>query len=268
LCATLSHIDINADENLFIQNLQGIRNSAVREREMLQEREKYILDFTSKIVGNIEKGKDEYTGKHIRSVCKIAEIIAKNLGIQHKDIDILKIGALLHDVGKQDVSDGVLKKPTRLTDEEFQEMRAHVLMGEVELNQFDFGEYERVKKIAAEHHEKYDGTGYPRGLKGEEIDVLSRIVSLADATQAMLGRNYQRSKTKSELISELNSCAGTQFDPKMVAVLCDVLETSPQSMYLSYDEDGKIKYEVPTTEELISHLEKEREDRRREYFQE
>ena len=264
--AMISHFDINSDEQLFMQNLNGIKNSATREKAMLQEKERDIMNFASRIVSTIEQEKDGYTGRHIRSVCAIGEAIARKFGIGEEEIDVLKIGALLHDIGKQDVSDSVLKKPSRLTDNEFQEMKSHVLMGEVELNQYDLGPFERAKKIAAEHHEKYDGTGYPRGLKADAIDILSRIVSLADAAQAMFGRSYQSGRTKDELIFEIKRCSGTQFDPQMSDILCDILDREPETIHVSYDNEGKISYYVPTPEELLSSAEQKRKEERKKYF--
>lgn len=247
----LTHLAVETDTRLISQNLLGMRNDAIKTRKKLQEKDENILSFATRVVKNIELEKDEYTAKHIRSVAAIAEAIARNMGLSNQEIDILKIGALLHDMGKEDVADFVLKKPSRLTDDEFKEMKQHVAFGEMELNQYDLGKYERAKIIAAEHHEKFDGTGYPRGLKGEEIDVLSRIAALADATQAMFGRSYQSGRTKDDLITELRRCAGTQFDPAMVEILCDILDKEPESIHVSYDEEGKIKYEVPSVEEIV-----------------
>ncbi len=247
----ISHLDINSDERLISQNLKGMRNDALKTRDMLMEKEEDILGLVKNIVDRIGTEKDEYTSRHIRSVCSISEQVARKMDMSEEDIELLKIGALLHDVGKIDVTDEVLKKPAKLTDQEFFEMRMHVTFGEIELNQFDLGEYERAKVIASEHHERYDGRGYPRGLKGEEIDTLSRIVSIADATQAMFGRSYQSGRTKDSLIGELQKCSGVQFDPEMVDILCDILEKEPETIGVSYDEEGKISYDVKETKQLL-----------------
>ncbi len=264
--ANFTHFDINSDERILSQNLKGIKNDAVKTRENLQSKEQDVFEFARAIVEQIETQKDEYTAKHIRSVSVISEAIARKVGVSGKEIDILKIGALLHDVGKKDVSDGILKKTSRLTNEEFQEMKSHVSLGEVELNQYDLGEFEKAKIIAAEHHERFDGNGYPRGLKGEEIDTLSRIVSLADATQAMFGRCYQNGRSKDDLIAELKRCAGTQFDPSMVNILCDVLEKEPESIYVSYDKDGKIMYDVPSINQIVDEAKASRKAREDDFF--
>ena len=262
----LLHFDVSTDKILFTQNLQGIKNDSVKTREKYQQLENDVLDFTKKVVQSIETDKDEYTAKHIRSVSKIAEVIAQKRGLKAEEIDILKIGALLHDIGKADITDNVLKKPSRLTDEEFKEMKSHVTLGEIELNSYNLGDFERSKIIASEHHERFDGRGYPRGLKGNEIDELSRIVSLADATQAMFGRNYQSGRKKSELINELKRCAGTQFDPEMVDILCNVLDKEPELVYVSYDENENIIYDVPDTDKLLNETRLSRNKREQDFI--
>lgn len=247
----LSQFNIQTDGKILSQNLVGLKNASIKQRELIQQKDEYIFNLTEQIVDKIELEKDEYTSKHIRSVCLIAQAIANKMGLSEEEIEILKIGSLLHDVGKQDIEDGILKKPSRLTNEEFSKMKEHVLLGEVEMNNFDFGNFERAKNIVAQHHERFDGTGYPRHLKGEDIDILSRVVSLADAAQAMFGRSYQSGRTKDEIISELKKNSGTQFDPKIVGYLCDILQNEPQTIYVNYDKNNHIIYDVPTTKELI-----------------
>lgn len=249
---SLFHYDINTESKILGQNLKGIKNDALRTKEQLKVKETEIFDLTKKIVEKIDNEKDHYTAGHIKSVSLIADEMAIKMGLSDEERDILKVGALLHDIGKEDVSDRVLKKPERLTDEEFGEMKSHVVFGEVELSQYNLGKFERSKSIASEHHERYDGRGYPRGLKGEEIDKLSRIVSIADAAQAMFGRSYQAGKTKDQLIDQLNENAGTQFDPNMVGTLIEILEKEPESIGVSYDAEGKISYEVKDIDDILN----------------
>lgn len=247
-------LDVNGNLESMIRNCQNIKTGSITHRKYMHEQDQQLFDLITMAIDRIEKGKDEYTAKHIRSVCVIAEEIAKRMGLSYRDITILKAGALLHDIGKKDISDDILKKSSRLTDEEFSRIKEHVVYGEVDLNRFNFGSFERAKAIVAEHHERYDGTGYPRSLKGEQIDILSRIVSLADSTQAMFGRSYQSPRKKEDLIAELHRCEKTQFDPKVVSCLCDILENSPESICVTYGEDGTIHYDVPSTTEIIDNV--------------
>lgn len=247
-------LDVNGDIESMLRNCENIKAGSILRRTYMQSQDQQLFDIISSAIDKIERDKDEYTAKHIRSVCVIAEEIAKRMGLSEREIAILKAGALLHDIGKKDISGDILKKSSELTDEEFSQIREHVVCGEIDLNRFNFGSFERAKSVVAEHHEKYDGTGYPRGLKGEQIDILSRIVSLADSTQAMFGRSYEAPKKKSDLIAELHKCEGVQFDPKAVSCLCDILEHSPESIHVTYDIDGTIHYNVPSTPEIISNV--------------
>ena len=161
----LNHMDISQDKRILCQNIIGMENSAIKTRQKLVRKENDVVDLIKRIVDNMEKDKDEYTAIHMRSVTSIARAISEELELSEKDIEILKIGALIHDIGKQDISNDILNKNTRLTDEEYEKMKQHVTLGELELDQYYLGPYERAKIIADEHHERFDGTGYPRGLK-------------------------------------------------------------------------------------------------------
>lgn len=249
----LAHYDINTQIELLSQNLQGVKNDTLRTRKRIQLKESEIFDLTKNIVQRIDKEKDHYTADHIKSVSLIADEMAIKMGLDDSQRDILKVGALLHDVGKEDVSSSVLKKPAKLTDEEFAEMKSHVVFGEVELSKYNLGEYERAKTVAAEHHERYDGRGYPRGIAGEQIDELARILSIADAAQAMFGRSYQAGRTKDDLIAQLKENAGTQFDPYMINTLIDILEKNPEDIGVSYDSEGKISYKVKDVDEILNN---------------
>lgn len=259
--SSLIHYDINTDSKLLVQNLQGARNDCLKNKQQLKIKDAEIFDLTKNIVNRMENEKDQYTANHIKSVSLIADEMAIKLGLPDEERDILKVGALLHDIGKEDVSDSVLKKPAKLTDQEFEEMKSHVVFGEIELSKYNLGEYEGAKTIAAEHHERYDGRGYPRGLKGNQIDKLSRIVSIADAAQAMFGRSYQAGRTKEDLISQLNENAGTQFDPDLVGTLIDILEKDPNSIGVSYDDQGKISYKVKDVDEILNSSEDNKEEK-------
>lgn len=261
----LAHYDINTQIELLSQNLQGVKNDTLRTRKRIQLKESEIFDLTKNIVQRIDKEKDHYTADHIKSVSLIADEMAIKMGLDDSQRDILKVGALLHDVGKEDVSSSVLKKPAKLTDEEFAEMKSHVVFGEVELSKYNLGEYERAKTVAAEHHERYDGRGYPRGIAGEQIDELARILSIADAAQAMFGRSYQAGRTKDDLISQLKENAGAQFDPYMINTLIDILEKNPEDIGVSYDSEGKISYKVKDVDEILNNN-RSKEETMNEFF--
>src|SRR5437588_439247 len=127
----------------------------------------------------------------------------------------LEFGSLLHDIGKIGVPDAVLRKPARLTDEEWSEMRRHPLHGQQILSGIEF--LEGASRVVAQHHERFDGTGYPLGLRGEQIDLNARIFSVADAFDAITSdRVYRKAKPYGAAIAELEEWAGRQSDPEVV----------------------------------------------------
>ena len=131
--------------------------------------------------------------------------------------------ALLHDIGKIGIPDAILNKPAKLTDEEYEIMKSHVLLGGEILK--DFTMIENVQVGALYHHEKYDGTGYCHGLKGEEIPLEARIIGIADAFDAMTAnRVYRRQLDLDFVIAELKRCSGTQFDPTLVEIMLSLIE--------------------------------------------
>lgn len=262
--SSLIHININDDFRIIGQTFKGIKNSAMKQREMLQKQENDIIDVAKRVVYNIENNKDEYTAQHIKSVALIAREIGRKMNLSDEELDMLAVGTLLHDIGKLDVSDSILKKNGRPTDDEWKQLKQHVTFGEIRLNEYNLGPYERAKVIAAQHHERYDGKGYPRGLKGNEIDILSSIASVADAAQAMFGRAYAQAKTKSELIEELRRCAGSQFNPDSADALCQVLDDieAVKRLGLEFDKNERIAgYKVPDVEEVILDNNKRKQGR-------
>ncbi|MDT5268159.1 MAG: hypothetical protein QOH49_345, partial [Acidobacteriota bacterium] len=127
----------------------------------------------------------------------------------------LEFGSLLHDIGKIGVPDAILRKPAKLTEEEWVLMREHPLHGQKILRGIEF--LEGAAKVVAQHHEKWDGTGYPLGLKGEQIDLCARIFAVADAFDAITSdRVYRTGCTYEAALAELDRCACVQFDPRVV----------------------------------------------------
>ena len=166
--------------------------------------------------------KDRYTHGHVRRVASYAVMIGKELGLTSVELRNLALAAQLHDVGKISVPDNILRKPERLTPEEFEVIKQHVARGN------EIARSVKALNGAVDgihlHHERRDGTGYPLGLSGDEIPLQARIVSVADAFDAMTsGRVYQPAVTDSAAISELRRCAGTHFDPRCVEAFVSAL---------------------------------------------
>ena len=171
---------------------------------------------------NAIDAKSPWTKGHSERVTHYSLSIARALGLKGKDIDLLRIAALLHDVGKIGTYDVILEKPGKLTDEEFALIRMHPVRGEEILKPIKH--LSELLPIVRHHHERLDGGGYPDGLKNGEIPFFSKIICIADSFDAMTAdRPYRASPSREYAISELQRCRGTQFDPQAVDAFLHVL---------------------------------------------
>ncbi|MFW5794502.1 MAG: HD domain-containing phosphohydrolase [Bacillota bacterium] len=160
---------------------------------------------------------------HSQRVSKYCVMIGETLKLSRDQINLLKVGGILHDIGKIAIDDKILDKPGRLTDIEYEKIKKHPEIGYRILS--TSSQYIDISKDILHHHEHYDGRGYPQGLKGEEIPFNSRIIALADAYDAMtLSRPYRSSFNKEEAIKEIEKCAGTQFDPEIAKVFIEAIK--------------------------------------------
>jgi diguanylate cyclase (GGDEF)-like protein/putative nucleotidyltransferase with HDIG domain len=166
--------------------------------------------------------KDSYTRSHSQTVSQLSALIATELGFDGAHVTRMRLAGLLHDVGKIGIPDAILNKPAKLTDEEYEVMKTHSVLGyEIVLAAGMPVEAEWIRH----HHARLDGQGYPDPLSGEAIPVESRIIFVADSFEAMTSdRPYRKAPGQKFAIAELDRCSGTQFDPRVVAALCRTLE--------------------------------------------
>ena len=159
--------------------------------------------------------RDSETHGHSERVVTYSLRLGREYGLNSEEMKSLEFGSLLHDIGKIGVPDSILRKPAKLTEEEWVRMREHPLHGQQILRGIEF--LQGASRVVAQHHEKWDGTGYPLGLRGEEIDICARIFAVADAFDAITSdRVYRRGKPYEAAAQELDDWAGRQFDPKVV----------------------------------------------------
>ena len=179
---------------------------------------------TALLLGDVVEADDAYTGSHSRGVVDLSLAVSDSLGLSYEQRRNVEFAALLHDVGKISVPDEIINKAGPLDDEEWKVMRRHTIEGERMLKRIG-GVLAEVGRIVRASHEDFDGSGYPDGLAGEEIPIEARIVTCCDAFSAMTTtRSYRKAMGTEAAVAELRACAGTQFDPAVVATLVGLVE--------------------------------------------
>lgn len=180
---------------------------------------------TIKALAQAIDARDHYTHSHSENVAKYAVLIAEELHLSTKDIEIIRQACELHDLGKIGVQDNILGKDTQLTPEEWDQIKLHSLKGAQILEPLNF--LSSVVELVRHHHEDWDGSGYPDAHKGEEIPLGARIIHLADAYDAMTSaRSYRKVPlSKTEAVEEIKKNSGKQFDPKVVAAFLKVIDS-------------------------------------------
>lgn len=179
---------------------------------------------TIKSLAQAIDARDHYTHSHSENVANIAEVIAKEMGLSVKEIELVRDACALHDLGKIGIEDKILSKPSKLDPEEWEYIKKHPEIGAKILEPLTF--LNDVIDLVRQHHEHYDGSGYPDGRKGEEILLGARIILLADAYEAMTSaRAYRKVPlTKEAAVEEIKKYSGTQFDPLVVEVFLRVID--------------------------------------------
>ncbi len=176
-----------------------------------------------KTLNKILEVRDPYTQEHSKKVSEYAVMIAQEIGLSEDEQEVMRQTSLLHDIGKVGVAEVVLNKTSKLTPQEWMEVRKHVQIGEQFLEPLQVLHVEQ--SMVRHHHERYDGKGYPDHLKGEEIPLYARILAVADAYEAMTSeRPYRGALTPIEALTELERCSGTQFDPNIVQAFVRILK--------------------------------------------
>jgi len=198
------------------------------------ELEKAYLDTIAVLRQTVE-AKDPYTRGHSDRVSAYSVLIGEKMGLSEKDIHTLKIGGLFHDIGKIGVPDSILLKESRLTDDEYSQIKNHPSIGSHILG--DVPMFQDIIPIVLHHHERFDGKGYPSQLKGYDIPLFARIAAVADTFDAMTSkRSYRDSLPLDTVVAEIKRVSGTQFDPDIAKVFLDIIEND-------YDKIERIKEE-------------------------
>lgn len=200
----------------------AIARDITERKKHQRELERATLETLHALNRTIE-AKDEYTGSHIDRVQDFSVALGERLGLSDERLEQLEYASILHDVGKIGIDDSILGKPGPLTEEEWVEMEKHPKIGERIVGQVD--RLEKAATIIGQHQEKYDGSGYPEGLRKEEISLEARIIAVVDAWDAMrTDRPYRDALTREEAKKELKENKSTQFDPEIVDLFLEMIE--------------------------------------------
>lgn len=195
----------------------------LREMEKTESRDKKIIQDVMEIFSGFVDAKDPYTGGHSNRVARYSKLIAKEMGMDSKTCQQIFYCGLLHDCGKIGIHDDILSKPERLSDDEFEEIRKHTRQGFEILS--GLTAIPEACMVARYHHERYDGSGYPDGLKGEAIPLYARIICVADAFDAMnSNRCYRRHMSQNEILAQFKASSGKQFDKAVADALIRLLK--------------------------------------------
>ena len=205
----LEHEDLLLTKEYLTQEIESVRQNLM-----------LYYDGTIKALIYAIDAKDHYTFDHSEHVAKLSSIIAEGVGFPKLTKEKLQHAAIMHDIGKIGISEQLLRKDSLLTRDEHIEMRKHPNIGAKIVNAVPF--LDDTVEVILYHHERFDGTGYPEGLKGDKIPLTARIVAIADTVDAMMrDRPYRKALSYSQLIDELKKGSGTQFDPEIVTLIID-----------------------------------------------
>ena len=215
---------------LFINLLRTIRNiidiETSRQQQELEKKQKQTEEMSLQMMETLSttiEAKNEYTCGHSHRVAEYAALIAAELGWSSENIQNLKYAAYLHDIGKIGIPEMLLNKPSQLTDEECDLIRNHTIIGAEILKDVAFTPY--IAEVSRSHHERYDGCGYPDGLKGTDIPIYARIITVADSYDAMNSRRIYRNALPPEMIrNEFEKNRGKQFDPQITDIFLKLLD--------------------------------------------
>ena len=229
------HELLNVIDNVLIM-------SQIKERNRILESEaRQSFISTARSLISLLAAKDNYTGEHSNAMVDLAEAVARETGLSETEVINIKLGALLHDIGKIGVPEAILLKPARLTPEDTDIMRRHVDYGAQALE--GMPHMNSVRAIVRHHHEWWDGGGYPSGLKGHAIPLGARIIAVVDAYDAMTSnRPYRQGMPRAVAIERLRAATGIQFDHDAVEKLIECLSV--------YDDERRALDEINFLEEL------------------
>jgi putative nucleotidyltransferase with HDIG domain len=221
------------EDDLHLADALAAHVSAGIECAQLMRRQRELFLQTISVMASAIEMRDAYTGGHTARVTNYSLLLADAMKLSPSDKEKIQLGGPLHDIGKIGIDDNILRKPDKLTDAEFEKMKSHTVLGDEILRSIP--EMAGIRPIVRSHHERWDGRGYPDNLAGQDIDLLARVVAVADSFDAMTTKRpyndhlTRKVKSAEEAFAEVERCAGTQFDPDcakaFLSVRAEVIQT-------------------------------------------
>jgi diguanylate cyclase (GGDEF)-like protein len=241
---TLDEIIHWADTKLYANKLE--RKGFKHQQDGVPDDDTRLVGAVVDVLSSALEIRDRMTHRHARRVARMSAFVARELKLPEDQVLEVEYAAALHDIGKIGVADGILRKADILDHDEWQEMKRHSELGYQILNGIDF--LRSAAEIVYAHHERWDGTGYPRGLKEDEIPMGARVFSVVDAYDAMMSRRpYREAMSQDDALEEIMRNSGSQFDPRVVSAFLKMIRTNPDGFrnetdghgtHIVMDEDG------------------------------
>lgn len=212
---------ITREEKEFIRETSDLVSKELERRKIKEDLDRMFIEVVKSFSSALD-ARDKYTVDHSKRISSSARLIAERLNLNDEEKENLILGALLHDIGKIGISDSILGKPSRLTPEEFDKVKQHPLISERILKPIDA--LKGSLRIIRHHHERYDGLGYPDGLRGRRIPLGARILAVCDSYDAMVSERPYRSAMSIQMaLEELMNQSGAQFDPQIAGIMIDLV---------------------------------------------
>lgn len=205
---------------IFCANVQVAYENVILNQEIESTQKEIIYTL-----GELAEVRSSETGNHVKRVSEYCRLLAELAGLEEREIEVIRLASPMHDIGKVAIPDAILNKPGPLTDEEYEIMKAHTFHAQQMLGLSDREIMKAATLIALQHHEKYDGSGYPRGLKGEDIHLYARITAIADVFDALCNnRSYRDAWAMEDIVAMFRKERGIHFDPTLVDLFLERLD--------------------------------------------
>ncbi|RLD15974.1 MAG: hypothetical protein DRI36_06360 [Caldiserica bacterium] len=240
----------NEEDEEILNMLASQAGVAIENSKLYSQLKEAFSSFIESLAQALD-ARDHITSGHTLRVANLSMLIGKKLGLNEEEIEILHHAAWLHDIGKIGIKDSVLAKPGKLTEEEFNHIKTHTILTKQILDKIKFyGKMKDIPLIASSHHERYDGRGYNLGLKGTEIPLLSRIISVSDVFDALTSkRHYRDPMPILQVLEIIEDGKGKNFDPKIVEIfftlslfeILNVIKLGRKKLKLTPEEENLLK---------------------------